>query len=619
MSDGPPASKRQRMDSPAHENPYVNKDVEATISVLSEEDSIMEPDIMTKIKEFFTHYLQEGKTSAKAAEKAVSLLVESYRGNAAMVNLLCDWLDILDGSLDEAHSQTRACLRQLVLENFDCRKADSVFTKERSDPPEWFQNLLQEKESRDLLVQLGKRSEARNSLFIGFALKLIGEHGEGDESATIASVSTASFQGFVGLFANRLADLRCFTNGQLLDKSHPGRKEFDEFSQACASSEHTFTLSLLLINRLVALGKDKPEFQEGATRFRRVSQELLLAVAGKPYASFAYRLALLLSGLERSPAIVDPLVRVCEGESSSTDLAAIRQAVQDDRTLLGDMCCLPILIEYLLDAVFDSTKVKEGIGRNEAAREDSILLLSMVYGWGIKEIDSGSNVDGDEDAVRLSLNKLSDVVLRNPVGATLPSHVAVLLECAKTAPLVAAAVVRFAASNLMNARFYATTPKVSAKILIAVLSQVCEECAPSRPRVMHILSHCFKMDLEVDALQVFELKKLFIDAMLRLCASGDDTCAIGVVRGFATSCNGLSADASLIRYFVVNLLMLANPPYSQPFVSAVMDILCDSHAVSALRSASSRGVVAKFIESLKASGTPITAEQETILSPILHK
>jgi hypothetical protein len=65
--------------------------------------------------------------------KIVQLLSESYRGKAQMINLLSYWLSLVHSDAEigkeSAHQMIEGHLKSLLLQRFDPRKADSIFSE----------------------------------------------------------------------------------------------------------------------------------------------------------------------------------------------------------------------------------------------------------------------------------------------------------------------------------------------------------------------------------------------------------------------------------------------------------------------------------------------------------
>ena len=78
----------------------------------------------------------------------MQLLSESYRGKAQMINLMSYWLSLIHSDAEvgkeSAHQMIEGHLKGLLLQRFDPRKADSIFSEEavRSHPPPSSVSLL---------------------------------------------------------------------------------------------------------------------------------------------------------------------------------------------------------------------------------------------------------------------------------------------------------------------------------------------------------------------------------------------------------------------------------------------------------------------------------------------
>ena len=63
-------------------------------------------------------------------EQVISLLSENYHAVAQTVNLLAEWLITAGMQVAEVQSLVEDHLKQMVIKNFDPKKADSIFSDE---------------------------------------------------------------------------------------------------------------------------------------------------------------------------------------------------------------------------------------------------------------------------------------------------------------------------------------------------------------------------------------------------------------------------------------------------------------------------------------------------------
>lgn len=93
-------------------------------------DCIMELDVLSILRNFIG--------SGGQPRQAIKLLAENYKGYAEMTNLVLRWLTLVGEDSEELNKLVLSHLRQLVIDNFDAKAADSILRTEGSIP-EWLQ------------------------------------------------------------------------------------------------------------------------------------------------------------------------------------------------------------------------------------------------------------------------------------------------------------------------------------------------------------------------------------------------------------------------------------------------------------------------------------------------
>lgn len=116
-TDSKNEGKRQTNESESQ-----NDELEFYGQILKQTDAIMEDDVLKNLKNFL---VKGGKP-----QEVIKYLSEGYRGYAQMCNLICQWLRLLGMSDEEIVDIVESYMHQLIVENFDEKKADEIFNVE---------------------------------------------------------------------------------------------------------------------------------------------------------------------------------------------------------------------------------------------------------------------------------------------------------------------------------------------------------------------------------------------------------------------------------------------------------------------------------------------------------
>lgn len=97
----------------------VDNDLNHYKSILQHTDAILEEDVLKTLKNFL---MKGGKP-----QEVIKFLSEGYRGYAQMCNLLCNWLRKIGLKDEEIVEIVETYVRNMIIENFDEKKADEIF------------------------------------------------------------------------------------------------------------------------------------------------------------------------------------------------------------------------------------------------------------------------------------------------------------------------------------------------------------------------------------------------------------------------------------------------------------------------------------------------------------
>ena len=102
------------------------------LDLFSSTDYIMEPTIFDTIKQYFIN--------GGEPQPVVDLLSDNYQAVAQTVNLLAEWLILTGVSVQEVQLVVENHLKNLILKNFDPKKADTIFNLE-GGAPSWLTEM----------------------------------------------------------------------------------------------------------------------------------------------------------------------------------------------------------------------------------------------------------------------------------------------------------------------------------------------------------------------------------------------------------------------------------------------------------------------------------------------
>jgi negative elongation factor C/D len=88
-----------------------------------------------------------------------------------------------------------------------------------------------------------------------------------------------------------------------------------------------------------------------------------------------------------------------------------------------------------------------------------------------------------------------------------------------------------------------------------------------------------------------ELKKKFIDIMIELMKTGYALPVMNFIEQMAPK-----TDQSLIRYFIIQLMDIIEPPYSQEFLNSLLGLIERPETIEAFRSTDKKELLYMWVE-----------------------
>lgn len=111
-------------------------------------------------------YFQSGGNPVQVIEQ----LSENYTAVAQMANLIAEWLIIGGVKVTDVQAMVENHLKEMILKNFDPKKADTIFTEE-GETPAWLTELIEHPTWRSLIYKLAE--EYPDCLMLNFTIKVI--------------------------------------------------------------------------------------------------------------------------------------------------------------------------------------------------------------------------------------------------------------------------------------------------------------------------------------------------------------------------------------------------------------------------------------------------------------
>jgi negative elongation factor C/D len=519
--------------------------IEKCVGQFRQKDGIMETAILSLTKKF----LSAGGTPPTV----VQLLSENYRGYAEMSNLLCKWLIATGLNSEEVSSILKSQLKALIIQKFDPVQADSIFG-EMQAAPEWLDQMIQHVEWRSLIYQLSEVYP--NCLMLNFAIQRISDAGHQTEIASLATAST-NFGVFNRVLMHSLQNILTYHQDTLPPK-------LSDFKKMCCHSEHTYLYAQAVICRLM--------HEPNGHRLKRLSQEL--QAAALEHGQIGRRIGLLTHReMYRWLAVGEAIHSILSSRATSPgDILKLHKEYSKPDPPPAEILRHPELFELLIKDLFSPQKAIN-------ASHISKYIYVLAYAACIDRPGREGRRGREELAHTIqALNVVQPICHANSFGSEL--QVAVQdIRLNLVYPVVAAGVLQWIRVNMTDASYYtATVNTLRMPIYFDLLREISYRHPFQREIILNLLTDCFSIDYELDALATVEFKKELLGIMLYLMKCG----FVMPVLDYIAQCTG-HIDQSLIRHFITQLVEMIQPPYSPEFVASVLRVIAAN--VDAFRAA----------------------------------
>lgn len=524
-------------------------------------DYIMEPEIFTSIKRFF----QAGGET----ESLVDLLADNYIGTAQSANLLANWLIVTGADVHDVEQIVEDHLKTLVVQNFDVKKADSIFTEE-GGTPSWLEQMIQHQTWRSMIYKLAEQYP--DCLMLNFTIKLISDVGYQDE---IARVTSACHQ--IEVFSRVL---KTSIHSFLDDGDEFMQKRLEEFTKMVSHGHHTFLYTQCLLHLL-------SQSTEGGTGPRRLGQEICLGA--QKVGHDVVQILLALNGSSKYPRASSALSSILTRNALNPgDITVLYKLYSSQDPPPVELVRLSQFMDLLLNSLF-----KPGYTPHSDHKHKYVYLLAYAASvheiWGESSRES-LNKD-DLKSTRQAIERVHTVCSREiGVASQASSEISMLYQCARF-PAVAMGILKWVDYTLSEPSFFKLMTD-STPLHLALLDEI-STCHPlQHSQVLSLLIRIFESPTHLDTLVELGFKKTILDRMVHLVSRGYVVAVVSYIRKCTDT---QKVDNSLIRHFVTEVLDIIAPPYSDEFVDLFLPVVQNEEITGSLRNAEKNDDVSIFI------------------------
>ncbi|CAD6186314.1 unnamed protein product [Caenorhabditis auriculariae] len=538
--------------------------------VFSKRDLVLECDIGDLVEQW--------KREGMSLDQIIEILTQSYSATAQVCNVLTSFFvdlgdhrptrrrrsrknreddetadgDFYDGRL-EAERCVEMALSTLVVRYFSPEVADTIF-EEDSIGIDWLPNLISHRCWRSFLY--GLMEQHPHCLMLNFAMKLISDAGYQNE---ISSVNSAAQQ--LDIFSRVF-----FTSLEktVLKRKHGESSDiyqdaFTELFRVVSQGEHTFVYTYALLKRAALKSKGWR-----AAASEHLAEELRLAIS-KRHLVEATSLRLSITRSQKNEAsqhLTQAIfMMINKKELNPADVSLIYEHYIMPCAPPIDFIREPLFQELLFDALFHCDGPKVGVEH----RDKYIYLVAYAASVVEKGTKAQKNQSrNDLDACRIALERALSLLECDDDWLTLLNP---LIEVCNTA-VVSSALLYFIHSMLVNEPHIGD---VSLAVFV-LLDKIATLHYNLQPAVFNICCDYYdKVSSESNVAEVIiERQRMIIDRLVHLLTVGS---AIPVIERMNSMLEDAAIDASLVRYFLLEVLEIIAPPFSEQFVALMTPLV----------------------------------------------
>lgn len=531
------------------------------LDLFSSADFIMEPDIINHLNRFF----QFGGNP----EQVVSLLSDNYQAIAQTANLFAEWLIITGMQIPEVQSLVEDHLKQMIIKNFDPKKADSIFSDEAIKSPAWLTEMIMHPTWRSLIYKLAE--EFPDCLMLNFTIKLISDAGFQGE---ITSISTASQQ--LEVFSRIL---KTSVNNFLVNGEETMSKNIEEFTKMVCHSEHTFLYSCAILHLLSQENK-------GGSNIKRLFQEVTKLASENGHDVTPVVMA--LSGIWTHARVSQALsAMLAKNALNPADITILYKAYSADSPPV-DLLRIPQFLDLLLSALFNpSSKI------NPEHKSKYIYLLAYaasVYETYKKTVRKNLNKEELNSTIQ-AIEKVNLICNEKKGSFELLAELKSLYSCIRY-PVVSLGIIQWVKITVKEKSYFQLSTEHT-PLHLALLDEIVNVHPPLHLKVLDLLTELFESSHdELDVLVQLEVKKMLLDRMLHLMTRN---CVVPVLNYIKNCWQKQDTDVSLIRYFVTELMDIIQAPYTVEFMRLLLPIAENNEITGNIKNEKEKNQIQDFI------------------------
>lgn len=534
------------------------------IKEMASKDFIMEPSIFDVLKKYFE--------AGGMPDEVVLLLSENYTAVAQTVNLLAEWL--IMGGLEPTQVQDMVenHLKDLLIKHFDPHRADRIFHS-TGQQPSWLMEMIKHPLWRQLFYKLAE--EYPDCLMLSLTIKLISD---GGYQAEITNVSTACTQleVFSRVLRTGLTTVLTSNGEEELEKNLP------ELAKMVCHAEHTYLYSQVVMSIL------SQQKKEAWSKLRRISQEIQRYARTKGHD--VTHIILALSEASNHPRAKQSIMSILNrGQLNPGDVTILHQLYSQSSPPPVELIQLPLFLDLFVDALFTS----KGAKINPEHLHKYVFVLAYAASVSEKWTKGKrSSIFSDElQATSKAIDHVHHLVASTKGQAELLSEIKNLYTNIKY-PVVGMGVLKWIDQTVSDSKYFEKQMDNTPLHLI-ILDEVVSCHTLLHRDALKILINLFEQTFsELDTLIQLELKKVVLDRMVHLMSKG---CVLPVVSYIKNCTDRQDTDASLIRYFVTEVLDIISPPYSKDFIHTFLPIIENESITGSIRTEEGNDPVSDFI------------------------
>ncbi|PAA58078.1 hypothetical protein BOX15_Mlig027171g2, partial [Macrostomum lignano] len=536
-------------------------------AALAQPDFIME-DSKLVLAEMAAFMLEVGD-----AEALTEHLVGGYEGAAQHCNILANWLvNFADESAEDAKSSIESSLADRVTAAFDPVAVDESIIAE--DPVaflNWLTELVQFRQWRDLIYQLAQRHST--CAFLNWAIKEISERGFEEEMKHVPA-ACAKLPVFCRYLSTSLSKLLA----EEFDRSM--EKDLEQLLDMACYGEATYLFSQVLLYNLA----QTPVNGRGHT-VRRLGQELEKAALAR--GRDVSRYSVQLCGAHHYPRATSAMQSMlAKRQLNPADMLTLYQLYKQQDPPPAALLRLPLFVQLLTDALF----LPESQEINAEYLHTYVYLLAVAAAAR----DSSSSLDtghsGELSLTEAAIKRASDICRSNK---HVMQSVRDLIKALRY-PVVAYGVLGFVEKALSDERGCDLSQVEQASVYLILVDEVATNHPHLRPRILPMLCRLFEQfHPSLDELSQLEFKVRLVDRFVHLMFVGHVEPVLDYMHSCLTS---KLSDMSLLRHFVLEVLDMVEPPYTESFVRRLRPLVESPDIYNAIERKEGRDSCDRFLK-----------------------